>query len=277
MTLYLAFIAPPFQNHPNTGKLPMGKLELSHFSERPEKKTSRRGVPKRDEASAERFGSLVEGNPFKIAGEEVRRNRRRNLRGRDNTKSNSGSPILQSRTEIDRSRGVTTNHIVSKRVRNTLPELNINEESVFPELSVNVDTRDIPIAAKYDHTPAAQNSWSKSGKDIITNAVPSKAKPSTDITVLGPIKPGWVRLSKNGCEYGPRSEHYERLLELQQQTNHIIHREFFARNSRIMNDGYNDDRYDGGFFSDDDTMCDCDDNDYDAKNSDDDDGSDDEY
>jgi hypothetical protein len=258
----------------------MGKLELSHFGEKPNNKAGRRGVPKRDEASAQRFGSLVEGNPFRIAGEEVRRNRRRNLRGREKVKNNTSSPVLQSRQTNERSSTPVDKQIISRRVRNTVPDLNINEDSVFPELSVisNCETRDKPIAAKYDHTPAAQNSWSKSGKDVITAAAPSKPSLLNPNSAIGPIKPGWARLSKNGCEYGPRSEHYERLLQIQHQTTSIIHREFFAKTARMMNDSYDNDRYEGGFFSDDEGMSDYDDNDYDARNnSDDDDDSDDDY
>ena len=265
----------------------MGKLELSHFSERPEKKASRRGTPKREEAAnAERFGSLVEGNPFKIAGEEVRRNRRRNARTRNSAQENNNSkvssPILQSRINTPRLQPhvPAENQIISRRVRNTVPDLHIDEDSVFPELGANIGNQHEPIAAKETPTPAAQstsNKWSKSGKDVIKSASSSKVKSPTDSVSLGPVRPGWVRISRNGYEYGPRSEHYERLLLLQQQTTHIIHREFFARSSRMMNDGYDDDRYDGGFFSDDDAGSDYEDIDYDARNSDDDGDSDDDY
>jgi hypothetical protein len=175
------------------------------------------------------------------------------------------------------------NQIVSRRLRNTIPDLKIDEESVFPELasSTNANDPDTPIAAKDAPTPASQatsNTWSRSGKDVITSATPSKVNTPTDSVSFGPVRPGWVRISRNGCEYGPRSENYERLLELQQQTIQFIHREFFAKTARMMNDSYEIDRCDGGFFSDDEGMSDCDDVDYDARNnSDDDDDSEDDY
>jgi hypothetical protein len=228
----------------------------------------------------------VAGNPFKIAGEEVRRNRRRNARTRssvqDNNNSKVSSPILQSRINTPHLKPhvPVDNQIISRRARNTAPDLHIDEASVFPELGANSGNKDEPIAAKEAPTPAAQipnNKWSKSGKDVITSASSSKVKSPTDSVPLGPVRPGWVRISRDGYEYGPRSEHYERLLQLQQQTTYIIHREFFAKASRMMNDGYEDDCYDGGFFSDDDAGSDYEDIDYDAKNSDDDGDSDDDY
>ena len=261
----------------------MGKLELSHFADKSIKKVDRRNSPKKDEATIERFGSLVEGNPFKVAGEEVRRNRRRNVRARKSTQENSrskvSSPLLQSKQNTERPNIPIDNQIISNRVRHTIPDLKIDEESVFPDLGSNISNQDTPIAAKEIPTPAANstnNMWSRSAKDIIKTAAPSKINSPNASADLGPVRPGWVRISKNGYEYGPRSEHYERLLELQQQTIQVIHREFFARNSRMMSDGYNDDRYDG-FFSDDDAASDYDDIDYDAKNSDDDYDSDDDY
>ena len=269
----------------------MGKLELSHFTEKPSKKSSRRSAPKREEAAAnaERFGSLAEGNPFKVAGEEARRNRRRNNRGRNNVQESAddkvSSPVIRSRAMNERSSTPVDKQIISRRLRNTVPDLKLGEESVFPELasSTNTNDPDIPVAAKDSPTPAAQtatnNTWSRSGKDVITSATSSKVKTPTDSVSLGPVRPGWVRISRNGYEYGPRSENYERLLELQQQTIQFIHREFFAKTARMMNDGCEIDRYDGGFFSDDEGMSDCDDADYDARNNsdDDDDDSDDDY
>jgi hypothetical protein len=156
--------------------------------------------------------------------------------------------------------------------------LHIDEESVFPELGANTGNQDEPIAAKETPTPAAQstiNKWSRSGRDIIKSTASGKVSSPDPNAAVGPVRPGWVRISRNGYEYGPRSEHYERLSQLQQQTTSIIHREFFAKNSRMMND--EDDRYDGGFFSDDDTMSDCDDIDYDARNNSDDDDDSDGY
>lgn len=266
----------------------MGKLELSHFTEKPAKKPSRRSSQKREEAAAtaQRFGSLVEGNPFKIAGEESRRNRRRNPRTRgnvkENTNSKTNSPLLRSN---ERSSSLPDNQIVSRRLRNTIPDLKIDEESVFPELAgkASINDPDTPVTAKDTPTPAAQtatnNTWSRSGKDVITSTTSSKVKSPTDSVSLGPVRPGWVRLSANGCEYGPRSENYERLLELQQQTIQFVHREFFAKTARMMNDGYEIDRCEGNFFSDDEGMSDCDDADYDARNNsdDDDDDSEDDY
>lgn len=260
----------------------MGKLELSHFADKPTKRPARRGPPKRDEvATTERFGSLVEGNPFKTAGEEVRRNRRRNTRGRINAqeKSNikSSSPLLRSYRGNERLPS-SDNQIISRRMRNTVPDLKIDEETIFPELGNNASNQETPIAAKGVPAPAARdtdNPWLRNGKDVVTAAAPVKATTPTNSDTIGPIRPGWVRLSRNGCEYGPKSENYGRLLELQQQTMYVIHREFFARNHRMMNDGYDDEGCDGGFFSDDETMSDCDYNDY-YENSDDDD-SDNDY
>lgn len=264
----------------------MGKLELSHFTDKPAKKPSRRSGQKREEAAAtaQRFGSLVEGNPFKIAGEESRRNRRRNPRTRgnvkENTNSKTNSPLLRSEHRLS---SLPDNQIVSRRLRNTIPDLKIDEESVFPELasSTNANDSDTLVAAKDTPTSASQatsNTWTRSGKDVITSATSSKVKSPTDSVSLGPVRPGWVRLSVSGCEYGPRSENYERLLELQQQTIQFIHREFFAKTARMMNDSYEIDRCEGSFFSDDEGMSDCDDVDYDARNnSDDDDDSEDDY
>lgn len=263
----------------------MGKLELSHFTEKPAKKLARRNPPKRDEAAnAERFGSLVEGNPFKIAGDEVRRNRRRNARGRGNARdissTKSSSPLLRgNRGNARTPPPPPDNHIVSMRMRDAVPDLKIDEKTAFPELATNTSNQDTPVAAKDTPTPAAQaanNTWSRNGKDVITTTTHVKPPAPSAGATVGPIRPGWIRLSRNGCEYGPRSEHYERLLQLQQQTTYVIHREFFAKTSRMMNDGYEDDRYDGGFFSDDATS-ECDDYDQDTRNNSDDDDSDDDY
>lgn len=251
----------------------MGKLELSHFAEKPTRRTNRRST---GEGSSARFGSLVErnGNPFRVAGEDVRRNRNRNRNSDGNRRSDADgedtrpAPAENQIHTTPQARTQSDSRFVSRHARRAVPVVDITEESSFPGLSdAAPQTTDVT-------TPG--NGWERSGKDVVTGTKTSKVSSPAANTGLEPVRPGWVRLSADGCEYGPPSENYERILALQRRTKYVIFHEFFARSRRVTDDDYVEERYEGYAMSDDE---DDDQSDDDGKNRSDgeDDQSDDDY
>ena len=127
--------------------------------------------------------------------------------------------------------------------------MDLKGDESFPELT-NVQQR------------VGGGCWERAGVDIVTSTSSSRSpvvKADTEA-----VRPGWVRVSRNGIEYGPRSENYDRVLETQRRTAYIIHQEFFNRNKRIARDNLELYGEDETVFSDDEGYDDDDDGDDDA-------------
>lgn len=293
----------------------MGKLKLSHIAEDMKGDSNRRRSrvkPKTDETTGSqsqsqpqsqsqsqpkprsrsqpqpqpqpsRFGSLMEGNPFKVAGEEVRRRKRR-VAAKSNTgvcenRAEPTNPVSTDDIHISRRTDEPGSQIKSKHSRQRVTQLDLKEDTLFPELNVIIPTPSVHQQSKSQPHPQphtdGRGCWERSGIDVINmSKQPKESTSESSKSRLEPVRPGWVRLSKDGCEYGPRSENYERIMELQMQTRYMLHREFYARSRRMMSDGYDvygDDKYGNTAMSDDEMKSDCGDFDCDGRGSDDDD------
>lgn len=201
----------------------MGKLKLSHIQNT--RQPSSHSRPESQPSS--RFGSLVDvsENPFKVASQDARRNRRRRQE-HEQPHTNQEQTNKQSNND-DRNNNRQQGGIASRQSR--IPVIQLKEDTLFPELETTNYQSNTESSIK--------SSWIRSGIDVIS---------STDHMSVQPIKngddddsyirPGWVRISRRGIEYGPPSDNYERVLATNRRTQYVIHKEFLMRNKRIAND-----------------------------------------